>query len=249
MGHDFCIDTPPEVEGPLTNARYAYATFEAQRIIEQHGIECVAEILDLACKDKTNDSRNLDEAIREVTGEDIPKRFQRYQTFKTPSEGLAKYTEQFGAAMARKDYPEALMNLLHRLEVEGIGNPMYYGTAAYLLQKMGYEGLADQAILKPLGLMKRRGTEDSLLGMQTIFIIHAIKCGKLSKAHSMAEEVLKSKPDTIPALMVRLDRLVSLGKLDKAEKTARHILKLDNNPKSPARRLAQKTLERLKKTE
>ena len=119
MGLAFCVRTPLESEARLENARYAYATFEAQRLIEKHGTECVAKILDKACKERINNSRNLLPALKEVTAENIEKRFRRYQTFGTREEGLQKYAARFKAAIGREDYPEALSNLLRVEELNG----------------------------------------------------------------------------------------------------------------------------------
>jgi len=119
MGADFCIKTPLESEDRLQSARYAYATFEAERLIEKHGIECVNKILDKACKERINNSRNLVTAMKEVTSQDMDKRLRRYQTFETREEGLQKYAARFKTAIGPKDYGEALFNLLRVRELQG----------------------------------------------------------------------------------------------------------------------------------
>jgi len=64
MGTDFCIETPLDSEERLKHARYAYATLEAERLIEKYGIECVAKIVDKACKDRVTNPRNLVAAVK-----------------------------------------------------------------------------------------------------------------------------------------------------------------------------------------
>ena len=241
MGLEYCIKTPLESEKRFDYARYCYATHEAVRIINKHGIECVSKILDKACKnERRNDSRNLIPAVKEVTGEDIEKRFLRYQTFKTKAEGIKRYDESFNAAIKRKDYAKALVALLRIHELQGIGNPRRYNSAAHLLFHMGHEAAGDRAILDFADFCKDHGLKDVHGLMHAYFIDYARKCGNLRKAAPSSEIVLKSEPEYVPALAVRMLKLADSGDTAEAVKIARRILKLDSNPKSPWRRMAEK---------
>jgi len=63
-GLGFSIEVPVESEQRLERARYNYATHEAVRLIDRHGIGCVAKILDKTAKNKQgNDSRALITAV------------------------------------------------------------------------------------------------------------------------------------------------------------------------------------------
>jgi len=241
MGPDFCIDTPLESEDRLDNARYAYATFEAERLIDKYGIECVATILDEACKQPVNNSRNLVAAVKEVTGEDIEHRFRRYQTFETKEEGIKKYATAFNESMSRKDYSEALVNLLRVQELRGPGL-RDYANAAYLLFRLGNEEMGDHAFRKNWGLLKRRGLDKAFFAMQKLFIEYALKCGNLSKAHQIAEEVLKAEPDFVPALAARTHRFLTSHKRSEAIEVARRILELEKDTESAPYKLAKAVL-------
>lgn len=248
MGKDFEIDTPLESENRLTLARYAYATFEAQRLIGQHGIECVARILDKACLEPRNHSRNLATAILQVTGEDIPKRFQRYQSFETRDDGLRKYTTAFNEAMSRKDYSTALVSMLRIQELRRECDLRFYSNGAYLLFRMGHEAAGDRAIKKQMARLKAAGQDKVLLALKALSVTYALKCRNLEKAYQAAEEVLREKPDHISSLTARTERLANSGKLAEAKEVARRILTLEKNTKSPPYRFAQKVLELKRKT-
>lgn len=241
MGPDFCIDTPLESEDRLENARYAYAAHEAERLIEKHGIECVAKNLDKASKDRLNDSRNLVAAVKELTGEDIEHTFRRYQTFENRDEGIQKYATAFNAAMERKDLSEALVNLLRVQELRG-PNLQDYSNAAYLLFRLGNEEMGDQAIKKHMALLKNRRLDEAFFLMQKLFVEYALKCRNLQKAHTLAEEILQTEPDFVPALAARAHRLLTSHNRADALAAARRIIELERNPDSPAYGVAKAIL-------
>jgi hypothetical protein len=124
-------------------ARYAYATLEAERLIERHGVDCLRQILDEVVAGRTHDSAHLFAAIQKVTGEDLGKRFARYQPFETKDDCVKHYAEQHNAAADRKDYAEALPAMLRILEFRGLKDPRFYSNAAFLLYRMGYEKAGD----------------------------------------------------------------------------------------------------------
>jgi len=241
MGPHFCIYTPLESERRMTAARYAYATLEAERCIQKHGIECIARILDTACKRPLNDSRKLVTGIGKQTGEDIRKRFRRYQTFEPQRKGLRKYTIRLNAATDQRDYQDALFNLLRVMELRG-PQPRDYSNTAYLLFLTGHEPAGDQAIKQGLELLKRRGLEKAHFALQKVFVEYALKCRNLKKAYQVAEEVLIEEPDFVPALAARMHRLLASDKLSGAKEVARRILKLEGNKHAPPYKLAQAVL-------
>jgi len=243
MGLGYCIETPLETEKRLNFARYAYATLEADRLIERHGLDSVRNILDKADKGKANSSRNLFPAVKEVTGEDLEKRFRRYQTFEAKEEGIKKYAEQTNAAMARKDYAEALPAILRVLELRGLKDPRFYSNPALLLYRMGHEAMGDRAILDHADFCKRRGHTEAYIIMHKLFIDYAFKCRNLSKAEPSAREVMKTEPEYVPAMLVEMFRVGKAGDTERAHAIGRRILELEEDPKNPWRQLAQKGLQ------
>ena len=85
--------------------------------------------------------------------------------------------------------------------------------------------------------------KEAHVAMHAMFIDYALRCGNLRKAVPSAEVVLKAKPEYVPALAVRMLKLGAAGKTDEARRIARRILKLDADPKSPWRQLAEKALK------
>ncbi len=240
MGLGYCIETPLKSEKELNYARYCYATLEATRLIDKHGIGCVAKILDKACKNASgNNSRDLIPAIKEVTGEDMEKRFLRYQTFKTSEEGIKQYGESYNAALAKKDGETALPALIRLYELRAMSPPDFYSKAAFLLLKMGHEEVGDQVILGGAELLKERDRKEAYVVMHAVFIDYAFKCNNPKKAVPSAEIVLESKPDHVPALAIRMVKLRSTGDVEGAKKIAQRILELEKDPKSHWRKIAE----------
>ena len=59
----------------------------------------------------------------------------------------------------------------------------------------------------------------------------------------MAEEVLAKRPDFVPALLVRMERLGSSGRITEAKKIAARVVELEKNAKSFAYRFATRVLD------
>ena len=223
------------------------------RLIEAHGIECIAAILDKACKDpRGNDSRNLIAAVKEVTGEDVEQRFLRYQTFRTAGEGLAQYAKRHNAALARKDYAAALPLLLRIQELVCRGDRKeylrYYAHAAFLLFRMGHQAAADRAILWRADLSKTSGRQRAHVALHMLFIDYARVCGNLAKAVPSAELVLQSKPDFVPALAVLMLKHGTDRQYAAAARIAQRIRDSTDDPNDPWRKMAEKVLTAARKS-
>ena len=244
MGLKYCVlhRTPIDYENKLTYARDAYATLEAQRLIEKHGIDCVRRILDEVCTKKTEKKQDLLQAIKKVTGEDMQQRFGQYQTFETRKEGMAKYAGLLNAASDKKDYEKMLINLLRMLELHDSQlSPTglrYYKDAAMLLFKMGHEEAADKAMHNCVELFKNSGIPLASDAAMEAFIIYAFNCKNAKKAEKMAEELLKSRPDHLLSLTVRMVVHAEAGRLTEAKQIAKRVQSLDKNEQSIAYKTA-----------
>jgi len=243
MGKAFAIEAPTAAEGRLHHARCCYATYEARRLIDAHGIDCIRKILDAACKQRPVNSQVLLAAVKSVTGEDIEKRFARYQDFKTPADGIRKHTAAFNAAMEKKDLESALWHALRAMELKKDIDLIGYTQCCLLLHRLGHEAAADGAIVKRIVLFERLGASGPTLAMKELFVQYALQCRNPRKAYAAAEHVLKDRPEFTPALAVRMHRLAATGEIDEAKKIARKILSLDTNEKSPQVRYAKRLLE------
>jgi len=246
MGLNFCIKTPLEYENNLSLARYAYATQEAQRLIEKNGIECVRKIIDKIITKKTRTAQDILQAVNEVTGEDMQQRFDHYQTFETRQDGMTKYGSLFSAALEKKDYEQMLVNLLRTLELqESQLSPTglrCYKEIALLLFKLGHEQAGDEAMHNCVELFKNTGMPMAHEAAMEAFIMYAFNCNNAKKAREIAEELLKSKPNHLLALTVQMVVHAEAGRLSEAKQIAKKVINLDKNEKSPSYRTATQIL-------
>ncbi len=246
MGLNFCIKTPLEYENNLSLARYAYATQEAQRLIEQNGIECVRKIIDKILTKKTRTAQDMLQAVNEVTGENMQQRFDHYQTFETREDGMAQYGSLFNTALEKKDYEQMLVNLLRTLELqESQLSPTglrCYREISLLLFKLGHEQAGDEAMHNCVELFKNTGMPIAHEAAMEAFIIYAFNCKNATKAREIAEELLKSKPNHLLALTVQMVVHAEAGRLSEAKQIAKKVINLDKNEQSPSYRTATQIL-------
>lgn len=237
---------PIEHESRFTLARYAYATLEAQRLIEKHGINCVKKILDILGQKELSSCENLLATIKEVTGEDIQERLSRYQTFATAKEGIPKYTLPFTAASKRKDYEQMLINLFRIIELQGSpyssNNLQSWHNAAWLLYKMGHEKVGDQVMQNCIELFESSPIPQGREAAMEAFLLYALKCNNPLKAQSEAEEILLISPNNVPALTIQMFINAREGKLTEAKEIAKKVQKFTKSKESPSYKIATQIL-------
>lgn len=227
LSNDFCIVTPLEHESKLSSARYAYATYEARRLVGEHGIECVCKILDEVRGRESRRGEDLIVAVEKVTGSDIKERLLRYQTFKTAERGINNYTEAFNAASKEKDHEQMLINLIRLHEIR----PMLfsptclrdYRESAVLLNKLGYEQDADKLVHRCISLFERSPVPHGREAAMETFLLYSLDCRQPRRGLAVAEELLDRKPDNSLALTVQMLSDAELGRIGRARETARLI--------------------------
>ena len=240
------IEAPVESEQRLKEARYAFAMHEALRLTDKYGIDVVGRILDKACKDAVNESGNLVAAIQAVTGQDMGKRLDAYQSFASEDEGIASHAKAFNAAMDRKEFAAALPHLLRihelRSKKEGRPDPGFYANAALVLFRMGMEQAGDRVILDHADFCKGSGATGAYVAMHALFIDYALKCRNLKKAVASSDVVLAAKPDDVPALAVRMLKVAD-SDMGSAKEIAARIVRLDGESNSNWVVAAKRVLE------
>jgi len=246
MGLNFCIRTPLEYENQLRMTRYAYATHEAQRLMEKHKIGCVKKILDKACQKEPRNSENLLVAIKEVTNKDMEARLARYQTFESRKEGVAKYLKLFKAAASKTDLEQMLINLLRVLELrERLYSPTSLRErqiACSILFNLGHEKAGDEGIRQCLKMFKQTGVPEAYKAALEHFLVYHLDCNKPEKALAEAEEILKDKPEHILSLVVKMLAMDRTGKKTEAKEIAKKILSLEKDEQSPVYKAATEIL-------
>ncbi|MHC4345370.1 MAG: hypothetical protein ACYSUP_11870 [Planctomycetota bacterium] len=209
----FLLGSPIDYEQRLTEARYAYAMREAQRLIDKHGIDCVRKTLDELSGAESRTGADISNAIEKVTGEDVEARLNKYQTFRTREQGIPKYTVPFNAASKNNDYEKMLINLLRLMELHDFqyspNNLQSWMNAAWLLYMMGLEETGDQVMQNCVSLFEHSPVPGGHEAAMETSIIYAFKCGKPEKAREVAPELLKTQPESVLALTVEMLTKVS----------------------------------------
>lgn len=219
--------TPVEQEGDILYARYAYSMFEAQRLIDAHGIECVREILDKIAARESRRGSDLLEVIKEVTGEDMAPRLAHYQTFATKEEGIPKYGTAYQAAQEKQDWAQMYVNVLRIMELRGdvfsLNYLQSFANAALFLFKMGHEAAGDEAMRQAIDLYSKSPFKYGREGALEMFLNYALRCNNPAKAEKEADELLASHPDTVSALTVKMVIAMRHRDLAQAQELARRI--------------------------
>lgn len=242
---NFAVETPLESEGQLELARQAFATAEASSLIDAHGMGCLKAILDRLPAEGTR-AEELFAAIKAVTGEDMDARLARYQGFATCADGIALYSAQCDAAIAKRDTPAALVATLRMIELAPQYMPAAYSQAASFLRLMGAEDYGTGMFLKQMEALKTEGDAQLLHDTQAFFVAYALRCKDPSAAAAASEAagpLLAADPNDPPALAVRLISLIRAGDNADAARTAAHILAVDKDTSSKGRAIAHDFLD------
>jgi len=233
---NLCIEAPLEYEQKLTQARYACATREAQKLIDEHGIGCVSKILDNVAAKESASSEDLMEAIKTLTGQEMQERFTLYQTFGSLKEGIAGYYRAINAASEQKDAERILINLLRLMELNenqfSLENLENRRTAALLLFRLGHEKEADAVMQQNLDLCRASsatGLYDAALEMS---VLHALETERPHNALPAARELLKKDPNNVPALSATMLARARSDELPEAKEIAKRIRGIVKNKKS-----------------
>lgn len=239
MSGKFCLlldDIPTEKGQKINYARYAYATFEARRLIDEHGIDCVREILDEITVKQSRTGSDLIETIKNVTGEDMDARLAAYQSFEQREQGIAKYAIAFNEASKNKDYEHMVFNVfrMHELRLPSEAEQLLsdYRYAGGLLFKMGFEKEADMIMENCMQFFSNPGFINGKRAASEIFILYALECEKPLKAREVAEGLLKTYPDNVPALTIQMCVHLADKQLNEAKELAKKIISHSKNKES-----------------
>jgi len=172
MAANYCIETKLEDEKRLELARYAFASYEIQRLVEIHGFDCIRKISDILTQQLSVTSRTICQAIYKVSGEDMNERLMHYQQFKSHQEGVSQCVSAYNEYIKAEDVHSLLTVLLRMMELEtnliGSNGLNLYVRAAGALAKIGREQEADAVMEKCIELFTDsnlpKGREAAILG-------------------------------------------------------------------------------------
>ena len=188
-------------EKRLTDARYAFATAEMQRLVDEHGTAWIPAVV----AGRLNDQKQLStiriiDAIRAATGVDMNDRLDAYQSFATVNEGVGLYLERFSTALAEERHGDAAVAAIRLLELQfdsirkGPGGMQYVAIMKQLIFADEYrDGLAVMRQMKEIGLTA--DTPQSRLDLAMIAAGTAVTAGDLSLADGLIEPFRAAHPD------------------------------------------------------
>ena len=239
LSGNFCLlvgDVPTEEGLKFNIARYAYATFEACRLIDKHGIDCISKIMGEISAKKSRTGSDLLETIKNVTGEDMNARLDAYQSFKQRQQGIEKYAIAFNGASEKKDYEQMAFNVfrMHDLRLPSQAEQLMYDYkySAMFLFEMGYEKQADQIMENYIRFFSNPVFRNGRLSALEAFTIYALDCKKPLKARDAAEEILKVSPYNVLALTIKMYVYLADKQLNEAKALAKKIISLSEGKKS-----------------
>lgn len=234
-----------EAESRINHARYAYATVEARRLIADHGIGCIREILDRITSADQRTGNELLRIIKDVTGEDMERRLMRCQTFGPAETGLAKYSQALDAASKERDYEQMLFNLMRatelRQDIPSNNHLQSFLNAALILHAMGNEQAADKTMQNGIDFYSQASIVNGRNAAREAFVFYALQTDHPQKARTMADEILQIAPDHEPSLVVKMLISRDEGNVAEARRYAEHIRRIADK-QSKAYRLASELL-------
>jgi hypothetical protein len=251
MSGQYCIlpeDMPTERGKSFSTARYAYATFEAHKLIDKYGIDCVRKILDEIAAKESRTGSELIATIKNVTGEDMDARLNEYQTFEKWQDGNNKYVAAFNKISDTKDYEQMLFNLLRGNELFFVSEQKMqimvdeHTNAAANLFKMGFQKQADTIMTNLIDSLSKSALPNGRESGLQAYIIYTFDCNQPTKARQFAEELLKTVPDNPYALTVKMLAFLDDKKLDQAKELANKVINQQKNKNSSDYQIATQIL-------
>lgn len=207
----------------LFKARYTYATVEARRLIERHGLGCVKKILDADTEIRSKGKPDLLQAIKQATDEDMLPRLKAYQTFNTIAEGKAKYLKLYKQAEQNANAPAATMALLRLVELRPVA-PEEMALAMFYAAKVGDRKSAVKTMINHAKHSRQYGSREEFLNMCSAGCRFFIGINEALSAKPLSDTVLETRPKDPDALAVRMCVMFKQQKRSEARRLAKDIM-------------------------
>jgi len=237
MSAQYCINTPLASQERIKHARYAYATYEVQRLVNEQGWDKLKTIVTGASQSPTRKASDLIRIIKEVTGQDMLLRLAKYQSFSERAQGLAKYSAIYSKAAKTREYSALIENILriqelHDQQLNMNGLTTWKNTAMFL-SRLGHDSAADQAMEDCMELFAGTQHPSAIRAAKEAYLMYAVQTKKPGKGRAIAKEFLKDNPDHVWALSIQLLNLAFEGKLSQAGQVAQKVLGLSQKGEVP----------------
>jgi hypothetical protein len=221
---------PVKRESEINRARYAFATVEARRLIDINGIDCVRRILDKIAARESRKGSDLLAVVKEVTGQDMEPRWDRYQVFQARDEAMRIYMAAANAAWKASDYEKTYVNTVRVIELYGAmassRHLALFASSAEMLFRMGYQNDGDFAIQHGIDLYSNSTLPHGREMAMGAFAAYMFTTNRPRKAEKAADEVLTVDPNHVASLAIKARLSVEDGHLAEAKEFARRIQRL-----------------------
>jgi hypothetical protein len=126
---------------------------------------------------------------------------------------------------------------LHELRVNRL-DAIDYAMAAQLMADVGQVDAGVSCMEQAMSLLKSR-SPSGYRGIQKLYVEYCFKNLRASKGADVAEDLLETEPDYVPAMAVRMRDLSDKGHVEEAKAIARRIIGKVADASSPYRRAAE----------
>lgn len=251
LRYSFGNQVPIEKEKNLMDARYRFAFYEAKRLTDQHGPECIKKIIEAFTASESRTADELYQAIKAVTGEDLKERFGQYQIFKSKDEGMSLYVQQFKQAREEKKGEDMLFSLFRMWELfESPLHPQGWQvrrSISTMLYQMGYADMANQAMQQFVDYVADIKVPDALIDAKRNYMTYTIETGQYGLGCGYAQEVLNDKPDEDVSLMLLMLKASHDKNYDDAKVYAEKLCRVITDVNHPHYQAAKQILSEIEK--
>ncbi len=239
---------PLEKENRFDYARYCFATQEAKQLVDVYGIEIIKKIIAQYKKLEDKNTDSLYSVIQKVTGEDLRKRFEKYQNFQTRKEGYVHYKRQYEQAMQEKNVKVMIFSMLRMLELceqpfsrNSLNLRKNIATLFYLT---GQKELANQFITEFADfMMQSRDPQNRFVGRHLV-VLYALGIHNPEVAYNYARQTFEENPEEIHAMAIVMHQLSKENNMQKAQELAQKICKMEPDDKHPCHQMAKQVLSK-----
>jgi len=242
----FMNQSPLEQGNKFIYARYCFATREAKRLVDVHGIEIIKKILDRYKGLENKNADSLYTVIQKVTGEDLRKRFEKYQNFQSRNDGYVYYGRQYEQAMQKKDVKAMIFSMLRMLELceqpfsrNSLNLRKNIATLLYLAnqKELGNQFLTEFADV----MIQSKDPQNRFVG-RNLVVLYALGINDPEVAYDYARQTFEQNPEEIHAMTIVMHQLVKENNRQKAHELARKICKIEPNDQHPCHQMAKQVL-------
>ncbi|MEM9881698.1 MAG: hypothetical protein AAF800_02125 [Planctomycetota bacterium] len=213
-------------ESERRDARYAFATAEVERLIEDHGTGWIAEVRAELDASPRPGSALIVDAIQRSTGVDMDARLDAYQSFTDRDAEVLRLAEAYGNARAAENYDAAAVAAMRLLELQFVRRDRAPTANAYLavvkpLTFSDHPGDALAVLRKIDEMFGDRLDRSDRLELAVMAALTAVRAGDLAAGDPLVQPMIDHQPDHALPLLFLAHRAHASGDPAAADRLAR----------------------------